>query len=119
MLTLIPFPFPSPPPLRLAEFLFSPTDEFPRNSGAIDWDCPQLRVRRDPVRLPFPSPLVNPLLGLIPPPHATVLPLARPQTEPSACKRFLQLVAYKCVQGVIKLSGLLYYVIANRKMLGA
>ncbi len=32
----------------LNEFLYSPAEEIVRNGAVIDWDCPQLRYRRDP-----------------------------------------------------------------------
>ena len=32
------------------EWLYSPAEEIARNGNVIDWDCPNLRFRRDPVR---------------------------------------------------------------------
>jgi hypothetical protein len=73
----------------LNEWLYSPAEEITRNGNVIDWDCPTLRYRRDP-------------------------------TEPSFFKRVVvQGIGYNISKCIINCSGLIYFMISQRKNLSA
>ena len=125
-----------------AEWLYSPADEIARNGNVIDWDCPNLRYRRDPVRCAFGVVILftqyctradrHDSTQISLPPFSfsclflslthlsvTFHRLVPAQTEPSVVKRCGQAIAYNCSKCFINFSGLVYFMLSQRKNLSA
>ena len=55
---------------KLNQYLFAPAEEISRNNGAIDWDCPGMRFRRNmdetnPVKIVIQKIVFNLVRGFI------------------------------------------------------